>query len=210
MLFWIILLIIFIPTKLLFPTIVKGRKNLPKGKAIYAPNHQTNVDICILACAIFRRMFALGKAELFKNKFVGGFLKGIGCVKVYRGKADIDAVKRVFHILKKKDKPIVIFPTGTRKSSPDELKEIKNGVAMFSIKTQSPIVPMVLVKKPRLFRINKLVIGKPLDLTKYDGRPATKELYEEISNDLEIAMHNLLIENTKPSKKQKQRKQNND
>ena len=197
MFFWIILLIIYLPTKLLFPTIVKGRKNLPKGKAIYAPNHQSNVDICIIACSIFKKMYALGKAELFKNKFVGSFLKNIGCIKVYRGKPDIDAVKKVFYVLKKKNKPLVVFPTGTRKSSPDELKEIKNGVAMFSVKTQSPIIPMVLIKRPKLFRLNKLVIGKPLDLTKYDGRPATKELYEEISNDLENAMQNLLKENMK-------------
>ena len=208
MLFYIVLALIYLPIKLLFPTIVKGRKNLPKGKAIYAPNHQTNFDIMIIACGLYRRIYALGKAELFKNKLTSWFLKGIGCVKVNRGTADIEAVKNVYTVLKKKQKPIVIFPTGTRNSSPDEVQDIKNGVAMFSVKTHSPIVPMVMIKKPRIFSINKLVIGKPLDLSKYEGMPANKELYDQISHDLMIAMENLIEENTKKKKVKKEILQN--
>lgn len=206
MLFYIVMAIIFIPIKLFFPTIVKGRKNLPKGKAIYASNHQTNFDIMVLACGMYRRIYALGKAELFKNKFVSWFLRGIGCIKINRGTADIEAVKNVYTVLKKRQKPIVIFPTGTRNSSPDEVQDIKNGVAMFSVKTQSPIVPMVLIKKPVPFRINKLVIGKPLDLSKYEGMPANKELYAQISQDLSLAMEQLIEQNTK--KKKREAKQN--
>lgn len=200
--------IIFIPIKLFFPTIVKGRKNLPKGKAIYASNHQTNFDIMVLACGLYRRIYALGKAELFKNKFISWFLRGIGCVKINRGTADIEAVKNVYTVLKKKQKPIVIFPTGTRNSSPDEVQDIKNGVAMFSVKTHSPIVPMVLIKKPVPFRINKLVIGKPLDLSKYEGMPANKELYAQISQDLSVAMEQLIEQNTKKKSKKREAKQN--
>lgn len=199
--FWIILTLIFLPIKILFPTKIVGKKNLPKGKAIYASNHQTNFDIMIIACGIFRRMYALGKAELFSNKFSSWFMHSIGCIKVERGKADIEAVKIVFNTLNKKNKPIVIFPTGTRNSSPDEVQDLKNGVAMFSTKTHSPIVPMVLIKKPRLFRPNKLVIGKPLDLSKYEGRKADKELYAEINRDLTNAMEQLIGNNTKTSVK---------
>lgn len=202
MLFYIVLAIIYLPVKIIFPTIVKGRKNLPKGKAIYASNHQTNFDIMVIGCGLYRRIYALGKAELFKNKFVSWFLRGIGCVKVNRGTADIEAVKNVFTILKKKQKPIVIFPTGTRNSSPEEVQDVKNGVAMFSVKTQSPIIPMVLVKKPRPFCPNKFVIGKPLDLSKYEGMPANKELYDQISQDLTHAMEQLIQDNTKKKKQQ--------
>lgn len=197
MFFWIILLIIFLPVKIFLPTRVIGRKNLPKGKAIYASNHQTNVDIMVIACGIFRRMYALGKAELFSNKFTSWFLRGIGCIKVQRGQADIEAVKNVLTVLKKKQKPVVIFPSGTRNSSPEEVENLKNGVAMFSIKAQAPIIPMVLIKKPRIFCLNKLVIGEPLDLSKYEGRPANKELYNEIVEDLQKAMENLIATHTK-------------
>lgn len=203
MLFYIVLFLIYLPVKIFLPTIVKGRKNLPKGKAIYACNHQTNLDIAVIACGCYKRLYALGKAELYKNKLATWFLNGIGCIKINRGKADITAVKNVLTVLTKKQKPIVIFPTGTRNSSPEEVQDIKNGVAMFSVKAQAPIVPMVLLKKPCLFRLNKLVIGEPLDLSKYDGRPVCKELYDEISNDLMLAMEKLLMDNKKKHKKGK-------
>lgn len=208
MLFYIVLILIYLPIKIIFPTIVKGRKNLPKGKAIYAPNHQTNFDIMIIACGLYKRMYALGKAELFTNKLTSWFLKGIGCIKINRGTADIDAVKNVFTVLKKKQKPVVIFPTGTRNSSPEEVQDLKNGVAMFSVKTQSPIIPMVMIKKPIPFRINKLIIGEPLDLSKYEGKPTNKELYDQISQDLSEAMEKLIQDNAKKKKVKTKAKQN--
>ncbi|MBQ0017223.1 MAG: 1-acyl-sn-glycerol-3-phosphate acyltransferase [Clostridiales bacterium] len=197
MFYWISLILLYLPTRILFPTRIKGKKNLPKGKAIYACNHQTNFDSIIIGTGFFRRLYALGKAELFKNKFFGFILKKLGCIKIERGKADIEAVKQTLTILKKKEKPMLIFPTGTRNSTPDELNEIKNGVAMFSVKSNSPIIPMVMIKKPIIFRPNKLIVGKPLDLSKYEGRVAGKELYDEISNDLTIALETLLKENMK-------------
>lgn len=200
MLFWLVVIVIFIPIKLFFPTKTIGKKNLPKGKAIYACNHQSNVDIMILACGIRKKLYALGKAELFKSKISAWFFRNIGCIKVERGKPDIEAVKKTLNILNKKDKPMVIFPTGTRHSSQDEINELKNGVAMFSIKTHAPIIPMVIVKKPKIFRFNKLVIGEPLDLSKYEGRKADKELYTEISQDLQIAMDKLIEDNLKKKK----------
>lgn len=203
MLFWIVLIIVFLPITIFLPTRIVGRKNLPKGKAIYACNHQTNADIFVIGTKLRKRIYALAKAEIFKSKISNWFFKGIGGVKINRGKADIQAIKDVLTVLNKKQKPIVIFPTGTRNSSPEEVQDAKNGVAMFALKSKSPIIPMVLIKKPRIFRFNKLVVGKPLDLSKYENMPATKEVYAEISKDLVDAMEKLINENTKPQKDKK-------
>lgn len=200
MFYWIVYMILYLPLRLFYPTRVINKKYLPKSKSIYACNHQTNLDVLILALCFHRRVYALGKAELYKNKFTSWFLNGIGCIKVNRGKADIEAVKRVLTVLKKENKPLIIFPTGTRNSSPDEVQDIKNGVAMFSLKAQAPIIPMVMIKKPKFLRFNKIVVGEPLDLTKYEGRPVNKDLYDEISNDLVLAMENLIKQNTKKVK----------
>ena len=200
MFYWLIYILLFLPLKICFPTRVIGRKNLPKGKAIFAPNHQTLFDSPILLCSLHRRMYWLMKKELFENKLLGACLKGMGGIKVDRGKADIEAIKKVLFVLNKKNKPVTIFPTGTRNSSPEEINDIKNGVAMFSVKTNSPIIPMMFIKKPRFFHFNTLVIGKPLDLSKYEGRKADKELYNEISLDLENAMQDLLKQYSKESK----------
>lgn len=190
--FWLTLIIIWLPITLLFPTKVIGRKNLIKGKSIWACTHQSNADIMIIATKTFTRIYALGKAELFKNKLVGGYLKKLGCVSVKRGQADIEAVKGVLRILKDKQKPVVIFPTGTRTSTPDEVENLKNGVVMFALKSQAPIVPMVLVRKAKIFRRNRLVIGEPIDITPYLDRVKDKSVYAEINQVLSLRLEGLV------------------
>ena len=206
MLFWIILSILWLPVRLLLPTKLIGKENLIKGKSIYACNHQSNFDIVVLAVRLYTKIYALGKAELNKNKFIAWFLRNINMISVNRGQADIKAVKSCLRVLKEENKPLVIFPTGTRTSNAEEVENLKNGVAMFSIKAQAPIVPMVFVRKNKLFRRNRFVIGKPLDLSKYEGRKPDKELFKEISDDLSQAMQKLLDENKFKQKVKKTKK----
>ena len=203
--FWLTLIIIWLPITLLFPTRIIGKKNLIKGKSIWACTHQSNADIMIIATKTWTRIYALGKAELFKNKLVGGYLKRLGCVSVKRGQADIEAVKGVLRILKDKQKPVVIFPTGTRTSTPDEVENLKNGVVMFALKSQAPIVPMVLVRKAKIFRRNRLVIGEPIDITPYLDRAKDKSVYAEINQILSSRLEGLVQQYgyKKKSKKQK-------
>ena len=62
-----------------------------------------------------------------------------------------------------KGKHICIFPQGTRTKTPIiEDGSAKEGVAMFSIRTNTPVVPMMYSKKIKAFRRTKLYIGEPL------------------------------------------------
>ena len=203
--FWLTLVLIWLPVTILFPTRVIGKKNLIKGKSIWASTHQSNVDIMIIATKIFTRIYALGKAELFKNKIFGGYLKRLGCVPVKRGQADINAVKNVLRILKEKQKPIVVFPSGTRTSTLDEINNLKNGVVMFALKSQAPIVPVALVRKAKLFRRNRLVFGEPIDITPYLERAKDKSVYAEINEILSLRLEGLIEKYgyKKKTKKQK-------
>jgi len=73
------------------------------------------------------------------------------------------------------------------------MEGLKDGVIMFSQKSQKPIVPMWFEKKPRAFKINHLRIGKPIYLTEiYNKKLSPEELlqaekkvllaYEEFEN----------------------------
>lgn len=198
MMFWITMILIWPFFTIFFPTKVIGRKNLEKGKVIWACNHQSNWDIWVIGTRIFKRFYVLGKKELFKNKIVGGFLKKIGAIPVDRGKPDIEAVKASFRVLKDKQKPLLIFPTGTRTSSPDEVQNLKNGVSMFATKTDSLIVPIVLVRKPKLFRRNRMVIGESINPNDYEN-------YEQINNQLTKQMEEMLEKYSYKSKKGKEK-----
>lgn len=202
--FWLTLILIWLPITLFFPTRIIGKKNLVKGKSIWACNHQSNFDIMILATKIFRRCYALGKSELFKNKVVGAYMKSIGCISVKRGQADLTAVKTCLRILKEKQKPLVIFPNGTRTSEPDEVENLKNGVVMFALKANCPIIPMVFVRKPKFWRRNRFVIGEPIDITPYLERKGDKAVYTELTNLLGSKMEELIEKYSYKKKKKKE------
>lgn len=178
MIFYICWVIVAIPLLILLPTVIKGYKNIPrKGRMIFVCNHQTNFDAVIIAAKIVkRRFYYMAKSEMFKNKFAGGFFKALGLYPVNREKNDIQAVKKTLTLLKK-EKAICIFPEGTRRDA-DEVADAKNGVALFALKTKSPIVPACFVNKPGFFKINKLLIGKPFNLSEmeeFKDKPANKE-----------------------------------
>ena len=62
-----------------------------------------------------------------------------------------------------KNKKIAIFPQGTRaKTIKIEEGSAKEGVAMFSIRTNTPVLPVMFDKVIKPFRRTKLYIGKPI------------------------------------------------
>ena len=80
---------------------VSGLENIPeKGGFIMAANHNSALDVIYVEYKLKRRVRWMAKAELFKNKLVGWFLKKLGAFPVKRGAVDINAAKTVFELLK--------------------------------------------------------------------------------------------------------------
>ena len=153
---------------LLYPTRFVGKKNLrKKGSMIIAANHQSNRDVFILGAHVCRKIQFMAKKELFKNKLGGAILRSWGAYPIRRGEADITAIKTTLRLLKK-GKVLAIFPEGTRIEN-TSMQDVKNGVAMFASKTESPIVPAFFEKKPKPFRCNRFLIGKPFYVSEIFG-----------------------------------------
>ena len=158
-----------------FPTKFVGKKNLPKGACIIASNHTSNMDAVNLAVHTWEKKYFLAKKELFKNRLVGFFAKKCGGIKIDRQGNDVNAIKESLKVLRN-NKKLVIFPEGTRTNNENmELGEVKQGVAMFAIKAKVQIVPMFIVRKPKVWRRNKVVIGQPFDLTEFYGKKLSAE-----------------------------------
>lgn len=193
MLFYILFVICFIPLILMFPIKRIGKKNLNelKGKNyIISCNHMSGLDPVMLDIALKKKNYFLGKIELFKSKFKGWFLKKIGGVPVDRKNVDPSSIKTIFKLIKNK-KNIAIFPQGTRTKSPEILNgEAKDGVSMFSIRTNTPVVPMMYDRKIKFFRKTKLLIGKPIYPD--ETRKKDKEYITEFSNLIIEEMNKLL------------------
>lgn len=161
MLYWFIKIILFIPFLILFPCRIVGKKNIPKGKAILVCNHISNIDYIYLWNYIWRKQFVLAKQELFKGKLVTGFFKKMGGIPVDRNNINISVIKNCLQVLKK-DKILTIFPEGTRNKTSQDLLEFKAGASIFSIKSQAPIIPLYIKKRPHFFWPNKVVVGEPI------------------------------------------------
>ena len=168
MFFWFIKIIAFIPFWILYPTRLKNKKNLPKGKCVIIANHRSNIDPLILVNMIWRKQHCVAKKELFKNCILRGFLKSMNAIPIDRQKVEISTIKQCLSVLKN-NKILTIFPEGTRNKTDMPLGEIKGGASIFATKANAPIVPVWIKKKPKLFCFNTITIGTPFYITKEDS-----------------------------------------
>ena len=199
--FYILFAILFLPMLIICPTIVKGKKNIPKkGRFILCCNHQSNTDVFRIMSRLKRRYKYLAKKELFNTKIKNWFFKTMGAYPIERGKPDLQAIKKTINYLKD-EKAVCIFPEGTRVTN-DEKSQLKGGVVMFALKTDSPIVPCCILKKPRPFRWNKMIVGEPFklsDIEEFKGKSTDKETIQKATELLSQKMEELKI-NTKEKK----------
>ena len=113
MLYIIAAILLFLPIKLLFPTKIIGKENLPKkhNKCIITSNHYSNFDGLVYEANFFRQFKYMTKSELFKNKFFGWVLKGLGLFPINRQNFGPSDLKRTLKLLKE-NKQVFIFPEG--------------------------------------------------------------------------------------------------
>ena len=118
---------VFLSTKI----VVKGSENiLSKEKFFIAASHQSMFETFYLQ-TIFNSPIFILKKELLMIPIFGWYLKKIGSISVKRNKITKDNLnffdnvsKRIF----KSDRPLIIFPQGTR-ILPDERPKFKKGVS---------------------------------------------------------------------------------
>lgn len=189
MLLRILQFIFYLPLSILYPTRIKGRKKLPKGRCVITSNHRSNWDSVLFVLHTFEKKRVLAKKELFKNKLVGGVLKGIGAFPIDRSKNDLTAIKTALNVLKS-DKKLLMFPEGTRNKDEDEstLSQVKSGAIMFAIKTKSPIVPLWIDRRPRIFRRVTYKIGEAFELTEFYDQKINQEVLAQGCKILEEKM----------------------
>lgn len=181
MIFIIAFSIMLLPVLLLFPTKIIHRENLPKRgtKAIVTSNHYSNWDPVIYDIFLFRKFRLMGKKELFQNKFLAFFARQFGGFPVDRENMSPSTYKTVMTELKNNHQ-IFIFPEGTRnKEGSKNFLEIKSGFLALASRGECEITPMLLYRKPKMFRKNYIIIGKPFKLEAENPKRLTKEELDE-------------------------------
>lgn len=181
MLFFLAILFLYIPAVVFHPTKILHKENIPKRgvKCIFSGNHYSNWDPILYDALFFRKLSIMSKKELFKNKFFAFILTRLGAFPVDREHLSPSSFKKTMAELKANHQ-VLIFPEGTRnKSGSKELLEIKSGFLTFASKGECDIIPMVMYQKPKIFRKNFVIIGKPFKIVGEDPKRLTKEELEE-------------------------------
>lgn len=196
--------------KLFYPTKVIGKKNLPKKQGyVLTCNHYSNLDVVILGVSLGKKIRYLAKKELFKNKFMGWYVKKLGGFPVDRENPDISAFKFGVNALKE-GHVLGIFPEGTRNKGADdaELQDLKSGAITFASKTGTKIVPVMIYRRARFLRKNYIVIGEPIDIIAENPKRLTHEETDENAKRLKEIMTNLRsdFEQQRLAKKNKKNK----
>lgn len=180
-----------------YPYKIHGKENIPQGGAIFVCNHFRAIDCGFIADAYNKDIYFLSKKELFKNKFFGKILKSFGAIPVDRENPDLKSMMIALRVLKEGHK-LVIFPEGTRNTTgTTELQSIKGGSMIFAVKAKTPIVPMMLSGKAKIFRKTHLIIGKPFELDEFYGKKLDDEdmlKMEQIVSSKMIEQQNQLLE----------------
>ena len=127
----------FLSTKI----IIKGKENIIRNKKFFiASSHQSMFETFFLQTIFNSPVFIL-KRELLLIPIFGWYLKKIGSISIQRNKVtknNLDFFNQISDVLKKSDRPLVIFPQATR-VLPNERPPFKKGVGKFgTIKIMSP------------------------------------------------------------------------
>lgn len=179
--------------KFLWPVEVINKHNFVEGKGVYVCNHYSVMDSNNLITQLFKSKFnVVVKEEAFSSKIGKKFLTWVGGIPIKRGDADLKAIKNCMDVLRRGE-PLVLFPEGTRnKEDSREMLEIKEGAAMFAIKTKSPITPMLYYSKVKLFKKTYLIIGEQINYDDLSDTPMSES--REIVTERMRASFSLLRE----------------
>lgn len=174
--------------RLLFRFRTEGDHHFPKvGGVIVAANHASYLDIPLLGCAIPRRVFFLGRENLFPNRFLNWAIQRLGWIPLKTHRLDRKAFGLALSHLRA-GKPVVIFPEGTR-TEDGILHAGKPGLGYLVAESQCQVIPVYISgtfnvlpirsRWPRFYPV-RVIFGKPLKFCKNEENNL-KAFYEKIS-----------------------------
>ena len=155
-----------------------GNWKVQDGACIYICNHYGLMDIAYPACTTWEGLHYMAKKEVEKMPVINFVFRKVKGITVNRDGNDVRALLDCFKCLKNGEK-ICIFPEGTRNKTEAEMLPFRHGAAAIAIKAKVPIVPVMIYKKPRYFRMTHVLVGDPVELTEYYDRKLTEADYNE-------------------------------
>ena len=183
-----------------------GKRKVKDGACLYVCNHYTLYDFVYPLGTTWEGIHYIAKKENFETPILRNIFRGIKAICVNRDGADVRGMLDAFKCLKNGQK-VAIFPEGTRNKTDADMLPFHHGASVIAVKNRVPIVPVMLYKKPRLFRMTHVLVGEPFELAEYYEAKMTPQEIEEADNKILEVMLNLrrthaeYLQNKKKGKK---------
>lgn len=133
----------FFLLKVFFLIEAEGRKNVPKeGGLLVISNHCSQMDPVIIGAVSPRRLYYMGKEELFKIPFLRKLITSLGAFPVKRGEGDLKALSKVIELVSRGE-AVLLFPEGSR-SDDGEVKDFMHGASYVAFRTSVPVLPVAV------------------------------------------------------------------
>jgi len=182
----------------------RGGEKIPaEGGVILALNHVSEIDPLSAAHLTWdygRQSRYLAKSSLFKNKALGGFLRGAGQIPVDRG-AGVGALKEAIDAVNGGELVVVYVEGSLTKDPTGWPMKAKTGAARLALETGAPVLPIgqwgaqellpAYARKPQLKGGRKKVsmyVGDPVPLDDLRAQPVTTETIHEATDRIMAAI----------------------
>ena len=123
---------------------IEGAENLAREESyIVVANHQSLMDIPVLACGLPVPIRFIAKKELFKIPVLGWGMKAAGMLEIDRSnqKQSFGTLKKAEQVVRSHHLSILAFPEGTR-SEDGKIHNFKKGPFILAINTGLSIIPV--------------------------------------------------------------------
>ena len=174
--------------------VIKGKENIiTNSKFFIASSHQSMFETFFLQ-TIFNSPIFILKKELLQIPIFGWYLVKIGSVSIMRNKTtkiNLGFFKQISRLVNKSDRPLIIFPQGTRLTSEDR-QPFKKGASRIYDELKIKCQPVAInsgyiwPKKGPLNSNLKLTISilRPID-TGMDKKKFLETLQKQIYSELD-------------------------
>ena len=153
------------------PTSVVGRENIPDSSFIFCSNHNSHMDVALLAVATKKNFNDFGMLAA-RDYWFESWVKRVSVntvmnlIPVDRASnkdkelsiKDSEALCNAF--MKYEQRNLILFPEGTR-GNPGELLPFKKGAARFALNLNKPILPAVIYGSHKIWPRGKVFFGLP-------------------------------------------------
>ena len=122
---------------------LRGAGNIPPGGGvILAANHQSFLDVVLLASFTKRPVRYMARSTLWESRILGWIISDLRAVPFNREKPGKEEMRGLLEIVRGGE-VLALFPEGTR-TTDGSIGEFRGGIGFFARKGGAPVVPVLI------------------------------------------------------------------